>query len=565
MFFSHVPEPDKRNQASLEELIQYQSEIINEKISLIKNEIDSLNTEIIKLEKQKSPEYKKAISEGLKVKQTELESHHKNKPPVVPEPSASAEVQDQTQSFNLQIKGLRESLDKVESDVKDKNAIKLKYNLELTDITKFQQAAGIFQQQFEILRNTYKESIQQYGFDFDQLIKLSVDLGSISDRITTIQEQIVATDELLNPKVDTSLISQKKALNKTIKELQTKLDEPSKIYQEYLENIKSWTIKENEITGNNETDSTIIFFENKLKYLNEQLDLDIERNRVLRIEKVNQLFSEKLEIIRLYKELYKPVTSFISQYINLTQNYPISVTASLKVEDFTDKFFTYVSQGARGSFYGKEESISRLELMKENIDFNNASSVSKFLESIINALEFDLREGYGEDGREINNQIRKGFYSEFYSFLFGLEYLVPNYELKLDGKNVSELSPGEKGALLLIFYLVLDQDDIPLVIDQPEENLDNQSVYKILVPFIKEAKKRRQIIIVTHNPNLAVVCDAEQIIHVRIDKTDGNKVYIQAGAIENILLNEKLVEILEGTLPAFNNRDLKYSITKEKP
>ena len=72
--------------------------------------------------------------------------------------------------------------------------------------------------------------------------------------------------------------------------------------------------------------------------------------------------------------------------------------------------------------------------------------------------------------------------------------------------------------MLLIFYLLVDNDDIPLIIDQPEENLDNQTVYKLLVPSIKEAKNRRQIIIVTHNPNLAVVCDAEQIIHASIDK-----------------------------------------------
>jgi ABC-type lipoprotein export system ATPase subunit len=72
----------------------------------------------------------------------------------------------------------------------------------------------------------------------------------------------------------------------------------------------------------------------------------------------------------------------------------------------------------------------------------------------------------------------------------------------------------------LIFYLLVDNGDIPLIIDQPEGNLDNQSVFKMLIPCIKEAKKRRQIIIVTHNSNLAVVCDAEQILHAQIDKTN---------------------------------------------
>ena len=91
---------------------------------------------------------------------------------------------------------------------------------------------------------------------------------------------------------------------------------------------------------------------------------------------------------------------------------------------------------------------------------------------------------------------------------------------------MEQLSPGEKGALLLVFYLLIDTDDTPLVIDQPEDNLDNQSVFKVLTHFIRFAKTRRQIIIVTHNPNLAVGADAEQIIFVKIVK---NKLTSRSG------------------------------------
>jgi ABC-type lipoprotein export system ATPase subunit len=51
---------------------------------------------------------------------------------------------------------------------------------------------------------------------------------------------------------------------------------------------------------------------------------------------------------------------------------------------------------------------------------------------------------------------------------------------------------------------MIDKETIPLVIDQPEDNLDNKSVFEMLSVFIKQAKKRRQIILVTHNPNLAI-------------------------------------------------------------
>jgi ABC-type lipoprotein export system ATPase subunit len=123
---------------------------------------------------------------------------------------------------------------------------------------------------------------------------------------------------------------------------------------------------------------------------------------------------------------------------------------------------------------------------------------------------------------------------------------------------LEQLSPGERGNLLLIFYLLVDQDDIPLVIDQPEENLDNQTVFKTLVPCIKDAKKRRQIVMVTHNPNLAVVCDAEQVISAKLDSKSGNRVSYRTGSIENPDINSELVRVLEGTMPAFRNRDGKY-------
>ncbi|MGR6839518.1 hypothetical protein ACU5DF_10570 [Aliivibrio wodanis] len=137
---------------------------------------------------------------------------------------------------------------------------------------------------------------------------------------------------------------------------------------------------------------------------------------------------------------------------------------------------------------------------------------------------------------------------------------MPYYDLQQNGKSLEQLSPGEKGALLLVFYLVLDKEDIPLIIDQPEDNLDNNSVATVLVPYIREAKKHRQIIMVTHNPNLAVVSDSEQVIKVMLEKENGNKFSFSSGGIESQEINDQIVEVLEGTIPAFTSRRKKYRI-----
>ena len=63
---------------------------------------------------------------------------------------------------------------------------------------------------------------------------------------------------------------------------------------------------------------------------------------------------------------------------------------------------------------------------------------------------------------------------------------------------------------------------------------------------------------VTHNPNLAVVADAEQIIRVNIDKENGNSFVFRSGSIENNNINKEIVDVLEGTMPAFSIRKNKY-------
>jgi predicted ATPase len=79
--------------------------------------------------------------------------------------------------------------------------------------------------------------------------------------------------------------------------------------------------------------------------------------------------------------------------------------------------------------------------------------------------------------------------------------------------DIRKLSPGTRGIVLLLLYLALDESDSrPLVIDQPEENLDPKSVFDELVPLFIDAKARRQVIMATYNANLVINTDADQII-----------------------------------------------------
>ena len=124
--------------------------------------------------------------------------------------------------------------------------------------------------------------------------------------------------------------------------------------------------------------------------------------------------------------------------------------------------------------------------------------------------------------------------------------------------DINEGSPGQKSAAILAF--ILNSGENPLIIDQPEDDLDNSLIYSLVVKSIRKMKAKRQIIIVTHNPNIPVLGDAEGIIV--LERNNAGKVTFRkdkkAGCIEEKLIREGICEIMEGGEEAFRKREQKY-------
>jgi ABC-type lipoprotein export system ATPase subunit len=125
----------------------------------------------------------------------------------------------------------------------------------------------------------------------------------------------------------------------------------------------------------------------------------------------------------------------------------------------------------------------------------------------------------GDELLDVAENLRKEkTQKNFDDWFYDTEPFAVSYSIKYDDKDLQLLSPGEKGVVLLLLYLEAEREDNrPLVIDQPDDNLDNLSVYPSLVEYFRNRKKSRQIIIITHNPNLVVNTDAEQIIVANFD------------------------------------------------
>lgn len=117
-----------------------------------------------------------------------------------------------------------------------------------------------------------------------------------------------------------------------------------------------------------------------------------------------------------------------------------------------------------------------------------------------------------------------------------------------------QLSEGQRNTAVL--NLLLAQGDGPIVIDQPEDELDSNFIYRDLVPLLRRVKEHRQIILATHNANLPVNGDAELIYAL---KARGDHGYLRAaGGLDRPAVTQAVLDIMEGSREAFRRRREKY-------
>lgn len=558
VIFNYIPEDKRYGKTNLEELEKFTADSIKKEIQQIASEIKNSNQRIAYLERKESDSYKAQIESNLAQKKTDFEAHKKIEPTVVTPPTDTENL-DKTKQVTEEIDNIKKQVGELEKSLSENNQKQNETSLSKVNLEKVLTSLSLLENEFNKTRDEIRPALTANDINVDDVIKLTIERKSVKSKLTDKVTQLEELSKLLNVELQTSIPFQIAELKRQLTELQNNLDETSRAYQRYLAAKEEWQKAERSIIGDATQLGTIMYFEDELNYIKTKLAEDLTAEINKRNESLKMLFSKKLEILRSFKNFYQPITNFFSKEGNILKEYEIKLDVENKLTGFEDKFLTQISSAAKGSFYGSEDARRKLLEIVQQSKWETEEDILSFTGTLVEHLKFDKRPYNNNEKREVDKQLKSDYTVEgLYNFLFTLDYIEPTYKLKLNDKNIEALSPGERGALLLIFYLALDRNDIPLVIDQPEENLDNQSVFTLLAQFIKSAKQKRQVIIVTHNPNLAVVCDADQIIHVRIEKHNKNKVVINSGALENPEINNAVVDILEGTYKAFDTRDMKY-------
>lgn len=558
VIFSHVPDAQRLGNATLDELVRFQADEKEKRIdSLLKQLKDVSRTRAI-CEMQADPATERELREKIKRRESELEAHDKAKPKEKGAPLADASASPANAALLQQLQVVEEERRSLNTAITDATEALRVSERRHAVAKRLLEKLSNFNKDFEVFKASLEEDAAELTLSAESLVTVSFSRAAAEGIRDDAQKAVGAANERLGRDDPPGLRKQLVDIEAKIEELQAHLDAPNREHQAYLKALGEWREKRLNLEGT-ETDPESLIGLNALLTALGKLPGQIEEQRKKQADVALQIHSEKCAQTAVYRTLYGPVQKFIDTHALAKDKLKLEFRAELTNEDFTTRLLNVLALNRRGSFMGIDEGRAKANSLSEIVKWENAESVRSFLDGVDTALHFDQRES-GAPPVQIKEQLKGKKAEEVFDLLYGLEYIRPKYILRWEGKDLSMLSPGERGTLLLVFYLLIDQGDMPLVIDQPEGNLDNHTVAKVLVDCIKEARKKRQVFIVTHNPNLAVVCDADQVVHASMDKANGNAITYVSGSLENPAMSTYVTDVLEGTRWAFGVRRSKYEV-----
>jgi hypothetical protein len=257
------------------------------------------------------------------------------------------------------------------------------------------------------------------------------------------------------------------------------------------------------------------------------------------------------------RELYRPLMTRLENAQGTLNKLSFTVSRIADVEKWAADGEELIDLARTGPFKGKgallEKAKAALKSAWETGDANAVdAAMAKFREDNQAGLL-----GHCPVPRAEQSNYR-AWLKRFAFWLFSTDHISIRYSIDYEGVEIRKLSPGTRGIVLLLLYLALDDaDDRPLIIDQPEENLDPKSIFDELVGLFIAAKNKRQVIIVTHNANLVVNTDADQIIVAEVGPHPSGQlppIRYFSGGLENAKTRKAVCDILEGGEDAFKER-----------
>lgn len=288
---------------------------------------------------------------------------------------------------------------------------------------------------------------------------------------------------------------------------------------------------------------------NKKEDKKKELDSILIKEKQLE-EEFGKLTAIKVEYVELREKVSNERSMFTKSLLSDT-NTKIKINRFRDRDNFINRFRSIIQKKA-----GFSDDID--ELAKKCFSGDVKKGIAELAENIV-------------DTKYNNKMLFSGKFNKVIAELndeqiADLQLLLPEDDIQIEYKpnNSSEYkslqnaSAGQRTSAILTF--ILADGTIPLILDQPEDDLDNHLIYDLVVERIKECKQKRQIIVITHNANIPVNGDAELII--AMNSNSKNIEVFKAGTIEDTELRGEICSVMEGGEKAFLMRANRYSIMK---
>lgn len=286
-------------------------------------------------------------------------------------------------------------------------------------------------------------------------------------------------------------------------------------------------------------------------------------SQIEEIEKEINSLREKMSVLK--QNVVNTHLKYSSQMDDIVENFTVdSDGVKISVEKRIKKGDIYAFVEAKFNRRGGER-----QSFIEHITEDFANQTRQVCEDLLDRAlcnQIDLKSSYS-----IENVAKEFFTTNWFTI---------DYKVTYQNDSFASMSEGKKAFVILKLLLDFSKKECPILLDQPEDSLDNRAIYNELVEYIKTKKKKRQIIIVTHNPNLVVGADAENVIvanqnGVNSKNRSNLKFHYINGSLENTSkknrvcetvlesqgIREHVCEILEGGDDAFRKREAKYGFT----
>lgn len=296
-----------------------------------------------------------------------------------------------------------------------------------------------------------------------------------------------------------------------------------------------------------------------------------ERARELQTER-EQAYGRAFDALvaeqSVLEELYAPLMTRLAASSGTLKKLSFSVARIANVEQWAKEAEDgLIDLRETGAFRGRGTLLQKAnEVLRGAWETGDAAAVCAAMAEFRRLYQRDLLD---QSPIAHTDQVEfRAWSKRFAQWLFSTDHISIRYGIDYDGVDIRKLSPGTRGIVLLLLYLALDDsDDRPLVIDQPEENLDPKSVFDELVHLFVEAKSHRQVIMVTHNANLVINTDADQIIIAESGPHPHGAlppITYTSGGLESASIRKAVCDILEGGEGAFQERARRLRVRLER-